>query len=121
MVYIGALKGVNFSLSTASAVAVVGGLAVACFTKAFGVVFKEEPRSARAIQAREVAWLLRIPMILLALGCLAIAFLAPQLVGLMKPVLEVVIGFPGENIQQGLSVNHITLAFDRIDLLSIPY
>jgi formate hydrogenlyase subunit 3/multisubunit Na+/H+ antiporter MnhD subunit len=110
MIYVAAFKGLGSVSSTVAGVAVlgglavIGGLAVACFAKAFGVVFLGEPRSARAAQGQEVAWPLRVPMLLLALGCLAIAFLAPQMVGLLKPVLEVVTGLHGEIVQQGLMV-----------------
>jgi formate hydrogenlyase subunit 3/multisubunit Na+/H+ antiporter MnhD subunit len=110
MIYIGAFHGLGTwpsaipSLAAIAGLAVIGGLAVACFTKAFGVVFQGEPRTAQALQAREVDWLLRIPMITLALGCLAVAFLAPWMVGLIKPVLAVVTGLPLGDVQRGLSV-----------------
>ena len=35
------------------ALALIGGLAAACFTKAFGIVFLGEPRSAHAAGAHE--------------------------------------------------------------------
>ncbi len=110
LIYVAAFKGLWSSSTTLAAVAaigglgVIGGLAVACFTKAFGVVFQGEPRSAQAAQAREVDWGLRIPMILLASACLAIAFLAPQMIQLLRPVLEVMTGPSGEGLQNAISV-----------------
>lgn len=91
------------SLAVITGLAVIGGLAVACFTKAFGVVFQGEPRTAQAAQASEVGWLMRLPMITLALGCLAVAFLAPWVLEALTPVLAVVSGLPVGVVQQGLS------------------
>lgn len=57
--------------------ALIGGLAAACFTKAFGCVFLGEPRSSQASEAREVAPTMRAAMLLLAAACLAIGLAAP--------------------------------------------
>ena len=64
-------------LTALGALALIGGLAAACFAKAFGVVFLGEPRSPEAARAHECGWGMRWPMVVLALTCLAIAFLAP--------------------------------------------
>ena len=45
------------------ALALIGGLAAACFTKAFGIVFLGEPRSAEAAEAHEAGAAMRWPMI----------------------------------------------------------
>src|SRR5208282_206252 len=45
----------------------IGGLAAACFAKAFGIVFLGSPRSAEASEAREVARPMRAAMAVLAL------------------------------------------------------
>lgn len=52
--------------------AVIGGLAAACFTKVVGIVFLGEPRSTGAAQAVEVGWTMTAPMVILALLCLII-------------------------------------------------
>ncbi len=36
--------------------ALIGGLAAACFTKAFGIVFLGEPRHTPALQGHEIGW-----------------------------------------------------------------
>jgi hydrogenase-4 component B len=59
--------------------ALVGGLAAACFVKVFGVVFLGEPRTPEAAAAREVPRAMLAPMAVLVLLCGAIG-LAPQLV-----------------------------------------
>lgn len=55
--------------------AVIGGLAVACFTKAMGVVFLGEPRTSDAQHAHESTSSMRYAMQFLAAMCLAIGFL----------------------------------------------
>jgi len=52
--------------------AVIGGLAVACFTKVVGVVFLGEPRTNAAGSAHESGWAMIMPMICIGITCLAI-------------------------------------------------
>jgi hydrogenase-4 component B len=86
LVYLGLLRTVAqesgtarlLAVFTVAALALVGGLAAACFVKAFGVVFLGEPRTPAAAAAREVPLRMQLPMALLGLACVAIG-LAPQL------------------------------------------
>jgi hydrogenase-4 component B len=66
-------RGVNlvFVLSIA-ALALTGGLAAACFIKAFGIAFLALPRSERAERAHEAGLSMRTAMALLAAACLAL-------------------------------------------------
>jgi formate hydrogenlyase subunit 3/multisubunit Na+/H+ antiporter MnhD subunit len=66
------------------ALALVGGLALACFAKVAGIVFLGRPRSPAAAEAREVPSALTVPVLVLAALCLLIG-VAPVLV--MQPVL----------------------------------
>jgi formate hydrogenlyase subunit 3/multisubunit Na+/H+ antiporter MnhD subunit len=63
--------------------ALIGGLALACFAKAFGIVFLGEPRSARAKAVHEAGWSMRLPQVVLAGLCVLIGvlplWLVPQL------------------------------------------
>jgi NADH:ubiquinone oxidoreductase subunit 5 (subunit L)/multisubunit Na+/H+ antiporter MnhA subunit len=70
----------------------IGGLAAACFAKAFGVVFLGEPRSSHASHAEEVGAAMRWPMAVLAAACLGIGLLAPAVVKLVLPAVHVVAG-----------------------------
>jgi hydrogenase-4 component B len=56
----------------APALALIGGLAVACFVKVVGVVFLGVPRSPLPASVHEAKWTMLLPMMLLALVCLAI-------------------------------------------------
>ena len=59
--------------------ALIGGLAAACFAKVFGGVFLGEPRTPASSSCHEVPHAMLLPMAALALCCAAIG-LAPQLV-----------------------------------------
>jgi len=60
-----------------AALALIGGLALACFTKAFGVVFLGEPRGEKAAQAHECGVAMRLSMAVLAAGCLFVGLFGP--------------------------------------------
>ncbi len=63
----------------AGVLALIGGLAAACFAKVYGVAFLGRPRSAEAEQAREVPGTMLWGMSLLALVCIIIG-IAPGFV-----------------------------------------
>jgi hydrogenase-4 component B len=84
LIYLGFFKGViggsgaaAFGLAIAApALALVGGLAVACFVKVFGVVFLGVPRFRPDVAPHESGWRMLLPMGILASVCLFIG-LAP--------------------------------------------
>jgi len=79
LIYFGGFQGIALdrsafvvSLLAIVGLAIIGGLALACFTKVVGVVFQGEPRSAAALDANEKGWAMLIPMLVLATACLTI-------------------------------------------------
>jgi hydrogenase-4 component B len=84
----------------APALALVGGLAVACFVKVCGAVFLGEPRTQAAAQAHEAPRLMLGPMAALALACFAIG-LAPALAA---PVLDAAASVFGVTARLGAAV-----------------
>ncbi len=95
LIYLGALHGI-VALGPAGAaagaiavgaLALIGGLAAACFAKAFGIAFLGEPRSSSAADAVEVGWTMRLPMVLLGAGCVAIGLLGPVVISGMHGVV----------------------------------
>lgn len=74
------------------ALALIGGLAAACFAKAFGIVFLGEPRSAAAAAAHEVSVSMRGPMVALAALCLAIGLGAGAALRLVQPAVAQLAG-----------------------------
>ncbi|MBI2195204.1 MAG: oxidoreductase [Planctomycetes bacterium] len=103
LIYLGAISGLHSPAATAVAgvgvmggLALIGGLAAACFAKAFGIVFLGEPRSGHAEHAHEAGPLMRLSMALLAISCAAIGLLAPRVVRAMSPAIATIAGLtPG--------------------------
>ncbi|MGC9195707.1 MAG: proton-conducting transporter membrane subunit [Syntrophobacteraceae bacterium] len=89
LIYRGGFHGVGLARSAAAGsvliigLALIGGLAAACFTKAFGVVFLGEPRSPHGADVHEAGLSMRIAMLLLAAGCVGIGLFSPWVVRLM--------------------------------------
>jgi NADH:ubiquinone oxidoreductase subunit 5 (subunit L)/multisubunit Na+/H+ antiporter MnhA subunit len=82
----------------------IGGLAAACFAKAFGVVFLGSPRSAEASEAREVARPMRAAMAVLALLCIAIGLGAPLAVACLAGVVAAMTGLPVGTVSAELAI-----------------
>ncbi len=70
-----------FSMLAIISLAIIGGLAAACFTKVIGVVFLGEPRSKEAENARESGPAMTVPMVILAVSCLVIGVFPEPFVG----------------------------------------
>jgi hydrogenase-4 component B len=104
LIFIGALRAVTIPLvpQAAAAAVVVGalalisGLAAACFTKAFGIAFLGEARSAHSSAAEESGPAMIVPMAALAAGCVAIGLLGPMALGLMAPLAAGLAGLSPE-------------------------
>ncbi len=77
-------RGGGLASATAPVLALIGGLACACFIKVTGCVFLGLPRSESATRGHECGWFMRAPMIVLAGACVCLG-LAP-VVGV--PVLD---------------------------------
>jgi hydrogenase-4 component B len=84
-VYLGGFNGISMdrtpfvlSLLAIISLAIIGGLALACFTKVVGVVFQGEPRSKSAENITEDGITMLIPMVFLAALC-AIIGVFPEL------------------------------------------
>lgn len=76
-IYMGGFRGVAadsqaffISLSAIVSLAVIGGLALACFTRLVGIVFQGEPRSQAAVDVNEKGPAMLIPMVILAGACI---------------------------------------------------
>jgi len=80
LIYLGFFKGAISGIGAgaiatalaAPALALIGGLAVACFVKVVGVVFLGSPRTSLPASVQEATWAMRLPMIILASVCLFI-------------------------------------------------
>lgn len=76
--------------------ALIGGLAVACFTKVFGIIFLGEPRSEHAVHIHNPGWMMRLPMVVLAFFCILIGLFPFFVAGKMNTLLLSITGrMPG--------------------------
>jgi formate hydrogenlyase subunit 3/multisubunit Na+/H+ antiporter MnhD subunit len=96
LIYLGAFHELGRgSTATAAAplavlvsLALIGGLAVACFSRAAGAVFLGEPRGPVEAHGR-LGPLTLSPLLALAAGCVALGACAPLVVGALGPALAV--------------------------------
>jgi hydrogenase-4 component B len=85
-------------LTTLVAMGLIGGLAAACFAKAFGVVFLGTPRSGEAEHAHEAAWPMLAAMAILALLCIVIGFAGPFVIPALAGIVSEASGLPANQI-----------------------
>ena len=72
----------------AAALALTGGLAAACFVKAFGISFLALPRSDEAKNAKEVSAWMYIPMFFLSALTLIFGIFAAQILKVLSKIAE---------------------------------
>ena len=108
LIYVSAFKGIGlpgvsvWGAALIAGLAMIGGLAAACFAKAFGIVFLGEPRSDHVRHGHQPGWAMRAPMAILACGCVAVGVLAPLAVAAMKPVIGSLTGLGVSDVADGL-------------------
>ena len=128
LIYLGFFQGIQGEGGAAVAVslaapalALVGGLAVACFVKVYGIVFLGAPRSEAHTARHEAGWPMLLPMLLLGLLC-AVIGLAPGLVAepLQRVSLTVLPALPG---MAGLPLHDLVpmtmITFSGVALLAL--
>jgi formate hydrogenlyase subunit 3/multisubunit Na+/H+ antiporter MnhD subunit len=122
LIYLGAFReGEELDAAPASAalaviasLALVGGLALVTFTKLFGIAFLGSPRSPDAVKAKPAHWLLTAPMVVLAVGCVALGLGAPVALPYLSPMLSLLTRQPADAVAAALeptveSLNAIVL------------
>jgi formate hydrogenlyase subunit 3/multisubunit Na+/H+ antiporter MnhD subunit len=111
LVYLGAFEEETLSggaggvaaLLVIGSLALIGGLAMVAFTKAFGVIFLGEPRSDAARHARASGLLMQLPLAILAAACILIPLAAVPIVKMLAPVLGAVVGKPGPVVSEQIA------------------
>ncbi|HBN08535.1 MAG TPA: hypothetical protein DD435_07755 [Cyanobacteria bacterium UBA8530] len=106
ILYVGAFKGVGSfgvlqslpALAVLLGLALIGGLAMACFTKAFGVVFLGEARTEAAENVHEAGAFMKIAMVALSISCFLAAFLAIPIVKSLIPAIAEISSLPVETV-----------------------
>jgi len=100
--FLAASHGAPWGPVAIGALALIGGLALACFTKAFGVVFLGEPRGERAAKAQEAPWSMRAPMVVLAGLCVLVGLGGALALDWVSPALSQVSGLRLEDFLPAL-------------------
>jgi len=90
-------------LAALSGLALIGGLAAACFAKAFGIVFLGHPRTEHAENAHEAGLAMLAPGFILAAGCIAIGLFGSAVVRSMAPLISTVTGLSLIPVGQNLA------------------
>ncbi len=117
LVYMGSFQGILglFSWSGTGpflvivGLALIGGLALACFTRAFGLAFLGVPRTAHAQSVHEAKPAMTIPLAVLAFGCLAIGVWPAGILRLATPVVVQLAGSDSVAAYQVLQDTTLTL------------
>ena len=93
LIYLGIFQGIQGEGGGAAAVALaapalalIGGLAVACFVKVYGIVFLGVPRAEMHAARHEAGWQMLLPMLLLGLLCIFIGLAPGMLVNPLQMV-----------------------------------
>lgn len=124
LIYLGLFSGSTsgwlWSVAGLTALVLTGGLALACFAKACGIVFLGEARTPQARLAKEAGKPERLAMIFLAVLCLAIGLGLPLLTPLLNTATQ--IAAPGVSLPNLSGHTHpiaITCGSTAIILLGI--
>ncbi|MBN1931874.1 MAG: hydrogenase [Desulfobacterales bacterium] len=103
--------------------ALIGGLAAICFTKAFGIVFLGTARREKGVSVRESRLSMKIPMLILSALCLLCGLLGADILKTAAPVLNMVTmnrfldAIPLELIKAANSLRSVTWVFAGLILI----
>jgi formate hydrogenlyase subunit 3/multisubunit Na+/H+ antiporter MnhD subunit len=111
LIYLGAFKEATLSGSSGGAasllvigsLALIGGLAAAAFTKAFGVIFLGEPRSDAARDARAPGVLMQAPLVVLAAACVLVPLAAVPIAGALASVIGSILRRPTQVVSEQMA------------------
>jgi hydrogenase-4 component B len=120
LIYVGAFRGSGWlatplaasSVCALFALALIGGMAQACFARAFGVIFLGQPRSALARQAHEVRPIMLAPMVVLAGLCALIGIWPSAALRIVQPAASQMSGTmstPHDSISMLGSLSRVAL------------
>ncbi|MDO8488953.1 MAG: proton-conducting transporter membrane subunit, partial [Candidatus Omnitrophota bacterium] len=110
--FLGALSATGglklFLVISAAVLALTSGLAVACFVRAFGMIFLAQPRSHYAVSAKEVSFSMRTGMFLLAALTVIFGLAAALIIKLLVKVAAVSTGIDSSSMS--FSMNNFVLS-----------
>ena len=100
--------------------ALTGGLAAACFVKAFGLTFLAQPRSHYSVNAKEVPWTMKTGMFFLSALVVVFGLAAAPIIKLLAKVASAATGIDSGSMS--FQVNNLILnpQFSKDIYLSTP-
>jgi len=126
LIYFASFKSMNaatavviVSLGVVASLALIGGLAVACFTKVFGIIFLGEPRSAHCQKAHEPGLFMRFAMEFLACACVFIGLASPFLISIFSGIVVDITGAAPADIEPVISAAIHPLLYVSVVALSL--
>ncbi|MFA7060981.1 MAG: proton-conducting transporter membrane subunit [Pedobacter sp.] len=105
----------------APALALIGGLAVACFVKVVGVVFLGAPRSPLPPSIHEAKWTMRLPMMILAMVCLVIGVAPVAVVPLLESAVSAWLPLSPETISLTATAPLAWISVLAVALLAVTF
>ncbi|MDD4955004.1 MAG: proton-conducting transporter membrane subunit [Candidatus Omnitrophica bacterium] len=103
---------------SAAALALTSGLAAACFVKAFGITFLAQPRSNKAVEAKEVSFSMKLSMCFLSVLTFVFGLCAAVIFKILVSVSKSALGL--EALNADFSLNNFSLAIDNNTFVSLP-
>ncbi len=130
-IYKGAFHGVRlqdsvfiFVILAILSLAIIGGLAIACFTKVVGIVFLGEPRTDAAAMAKPAGLSMNVAMTILATCCTIIGLFPQVIISFVMRAVATLM--PGKILPASLALNatvnilsYIAIAFSLLVLVII--
>jgi hydrogenase-4 component B len=122
LIYVGAFRASDglppasaaWALTVIPTLALIGGLAAACFVKAFGIVFTGEPRTELVARAHEATPAMQVSMMLGAALCILIGFWPAAALQLVERPASVLAGYgsgaPGDVVGALGSISRAAIA-----------
>ena len=111
-------EAVIFALIVIGSLALIGGLALACFAKAFCITFLGEHRSENAKHAHEVGPYMKFSMVTLAAFCILLGIFSPFVIKSAENVILEISSLQLQDIQAELeSVSTILWKFVYVSLI----
>jgi formate hydrogenlyase subunit 3/multisubunit Na+/H+ antiporter MnhD subunit len=101
--------GIIFSILGVVALGLIGGLAALCFAKAFGVIFLGHNRSLEEKGVHEGDFIMRGPMVLLAVVCLWVGIFPSKMVNYAFQGTQAITGMPVPVILKEAIVDPLSL------------
>src|SRR5690606_14229085 len=103
-------------VASLTGLALISGLAAACFARALGIAFLGAPRSIHVDRARDPGAAMQFAQAALAVTCVLIGLTAPWCARALLPAVDVLVGAPGgaPSVLDTAGLGHISWMFAAV-------